>query len=713
MTHLHNVYDSDSRFKIDPVTREIKNESSKKTVIMQYDHNSERFTFELPRIIEGHDMSLCNKVEVHYINIDASKRDKSTGVYKVDDLQASNEDTVVCSWLISRGATQYAGALSFILRFCCVDEDGVITYTWNAAINSSITVSSGIDSAKEFQTEYVDIIQQWKTSVMAYFSNSINDWKKETTSALTKWKSDTESDLTEWKSGTEEDLTEWKDETQTDLSGWKKTEQNEIRQLFGDYTDHWQNQIEAERSRIDSIVALKEGSTTGDAELQDIRNGADGTKFESAGTAVREQFNDTNKKLSLLGDFKKDTSEWKPVNVIEGYSWGEAGYTYDDYGNLVSTEYTTQFTPLTQLVPAVPGASYQASGFVGQIRIYTADKTQLDLIYNNAMANQLSFTAAEDAGYFGIYYRHDIINTEERIAAIKLYRTTMTAEEIRACPDVFVNGRISGEHIIDKSIGANKFSDDAARFIKPLYGKTVVNFGDSIFGNARPPEDISTYLASMTGATVHNCGFGGCRMSYHPSANYDAFSMTKLADAVANNDFSVQDTAISNTEGDSLPGYFKEGLNLLKSIDFSTVDIITIAYGTNDFNGVTLDNAENKLSQRTFAGALRYSIETILTAYPHIHIFVCSPTYRFWMDGEYSFVEDSDTKQGGAYYLVTDVVEKGREVSAEYKVPFIDNYYSLGINKFNRVQYFPKTDGAHHNIEGRKLIAAHIAKELF
>lgn len=48
-------------------------------------------------------------------------------------------------------------------------------------------------------------------------------------------------------------------------------------------------EINVERKRIDNLNTLQAGSTTGDAELADIRIGHNGATYSNAGTAVREQ----------------------------------------------------------------------------------------------------------------------------------------------------------------------------------------------------------------------------------------------------------------------------------------------------------------------------------------------------------------------------------------------------------------------------------------
>lgn len=163
LSHIHDVYDTDNKFIVDGVSRSIKNASTSKTMVMQFDHNSEVFTFEVPRYIEGHDMSECNRVEVHYLNIDTVTKQENEGIYLVNDLTVNSEDEtkLTCSWLISQNATQLIGNLNFLLRFICLTDD-VIDYVWNTAIFSGIYVSKGIYNSDIVAEQYIDTIKAWE-----------------------------------------------------------------------------------------------------------------------------------------------------------------------------------------------------------------------------------------------------------------------------------------------------------------------------------------------------------------------------------------------------------------------------------------------------------------------------------------------------------------------------------------------------------------------
>lgn len=167
MAHVHEMRDTDLHYVIDPITRNITHKppsgSVTKTILIQYDHMSEILTFEIPRYIEEHDMSLCNRVEVHYVNKETGSTQVNYGVREIEDFKLAEDDenTIVWSWTISNNATQYVGSLAFAFRFACIGENDVVDYAWNTSSYSGISISKGIYNAEEIEEEYVDILEQW------------------------------------------------------------------------------------------------------------------------------------------------------------------------------------------------------------------------------------------------------------------------------------------------------------------------------------------------------------------------------------------------------------------------------------------------------------------------------------------------------------------------------------------------------------------------
>ena len=85
--------------------------------------------------------------------------------------------------------------------------------------------------------------------------------------------------------------------------------------------------IDVLEARMDTFTHLNEGSTTGDAELQDIRVGFNGITYDSAGNSVRNQSIQVNQnKTTLLPiEYKKKTITWTSGSRI-----GSNGNIYED-----------------------------------------------------------------------------------------------------------------------------------------------------------------------------------------------------------------------------------------------------------------------------------------------------------------------------------------------------------------------------------------------
>ena len=260
----------------------------------------------------------------------------------------------------------------------------------------------------------------------------------------------------------------------------------------------------------------------------------------------------------------------------------------------------------------------------------------------------------------------------------------------------------------------------------PFYGKTIAFFGDSVVGNFNDTTGLCSIIAAKTGATVINCAFGGTRMAYRyydeetPASTaqqyqyWNALSGYGLAQAIATDTWTDQDTAVANLT--SPPSYFSDRLTALKAVDFDDVDYILWEYGTNDFSTeVMLSDTEDTTNLFAFDNAYRGAIEAISTAYPNVQIIPITPTWRFWEDdGTYLYDSNTHTMDDyeGTARLLTAFIEEIKDIAKEYQLPCIDDYYTLGANRFTKSAFFDATDGVHPNANGREKIAEHIASQL-
>lgn len=121
------------------------------------------------------------------------------------------------------------------------------------------------------------------------------------------------------------------DEGRKKLNEYIKNNDNNINSLKTETSSN-KNNIEIQKNRIDNLSSLKEGSTTGDAELIDIRVGYDGIIHTSAGDAVRTYFNQFNNNYIDLFTIEKSKNIFYIESYTDGvyYSISSGEYRYNE-----------------------------------------------------------------------------------------------------------------------------------------------------------------------------------------------------------------------------------------------------------------------------------------------------------------------------------------------------------------------------------------------
>lgn len=235
---------------------------------------------------------------------------------------------------------------------------------------------------------------------------------------------------------------------------------------------------------------------------------------------------------------------------------------------------------------------------------------------------------------------------------------------------------------------------------------TILCLGNNPFADDRSSNGLAARIASKTGATVYDCSFpdssAACKYSvYNPEYPNDHFNFYYVVECLRNQEF----TAIGSIAGSTGDYRYTEAVATMSSIDMNKVDIIVVMYDSTDYNqGTPSDNPDNPYDVTAFTGGLRTTLNNIKTTWPHIRIFVMSPTYAQYLDenGELHSGTTYDIGNGTLnHYLVKEV-----EATMDCGVSIIDNYFGT-INEDNYKDYM--LDHMHYNNAGRDLLADRIA----
>lgn len=251
-------------------------------------------------------------------------------------------------------------------------------------------------------------------------------------------------------------------------------------------------------------------------------------------------------------------------------------------------------------------------------------------------------------------------------------------------------------------------TSEAINSTKPLNGKNIVTFGDSITELGNYPE----LLAALTGMNVTKAGFGGCTMAEFPKAGigqyYNAMSMQKLSEYIKSGDWSELLSAAEYLKTNASDNNTVQA-NALANLDWSKVNYASIFFGTNDYSLSLPIGTDGDIEGTTFKGALNKIIKNISESQPHVKLVFITPMYRdrFKTPGDGN---NSDQYTNEAGVKLQDYVDAIKTIAIKHHIPVIDLMNDSGINKYNQSYYL--SDGLHPNTTGYTYLADTLARQM-
>ena len=461
------------------------------------------------------------------------------------------------------------------------------------------------------------------------------------------------------------------------------------------------NEIGVERARVDNLVASAVAPVDADAnylEVADIRVGADGKTYGSAGAAVREQLAHVSAELNSVTP--QMTVFCDPsTNVFDKNAVHLGGYWED---GVYKENSAFQWTELY----VKPNTLYSDNICLPvYVSFYDASMQFIGKAYHNT-----DFAYFAKAGEWATPSNARFVRISLRINEVTHDLSKLMVVEGANIPDEYVEhskfGGIMNSAEMGKRLAEFFDSDEVQNGInKSGYaGKKVCFIGDSMIDvpNTLTPwwQMVADHYAF---GEVYNRGIGGTKVIAD-----GVYSLVNKEGVVHTQHWEGEDSEIPDGCTKILRSLSKE--DRCRMIPSDT-DVVVVMAGVNDFNANGLEGSFNYPFEKIYIeykSAYSQFIEYVIGRLPNATVFVCT------------LLNSANTKGAGLNKLTRlpvngngnttkDFAKWTKEVAEQFGVYCIDTFGTSGINYLNRNLYC--IDDVHpYTEEGQKKIARAVIK---